>query len=373
MADINEKRQLDLFKRLVETDSPSYQERRVADLIKAELASMGVDCIEDGAAEKLGGNAGNVFARLEGNVDAPALLFSSHMDTVEPSCGKKFVLGEDGIVRTDGTTVLGADDFAGVSGILEAVRVIVENNLPHRTIELLFTPAEEIFCGGADFFDYSTLQAKEAYVFDLDGDVGTACIAAPTIIKYTIDFKGKSAHAGFAAHLGVHAIKAAADAVCKIECGQVDEDTTVNIGVINGGKATNIVPDECRIVGEVRSFNHEKAVKKAEEIKSIAAECAEKIGAQIDFVSNCNTIAYNHSQDSSVCRRFAEACRSLGVEPKFEPSFGGSDNNVFADNGVMGVVCSTAMYDCHTTSEWCKVEELHKSARLALRLMLAED
>ncbi len=373
MADINEKRQLDLFKRLVETDSPSYNERQVADLVKAELASMGISCDEDGAGASLNGNTGNIFARIEGDVDAPALLFSSHMDTVEPSHGKKFVQGEDGIIRSDGTTVLGADDFAGVCSLLEAVHVIRENNLPHRTIELLFTPAEEVFCGGAEYFDYSRLQAKEAYVFDLDGDIGTACIAAPTIIKYTINFKGKSAHAGFASHLGVHAIKAASAAVCAIECGQVDEETTVNIGVISGGKATNIVPDECQIIGEVRSFNHEKALQKAAEIKLVAEAEAAKIGASIEYSSTCNTVAYSHSEDSSVCTRFVSACRALGIEPKLEPSFGGSDNNSFAANGVTGVVCSTAMYDCHTTAEWCKVEELHKSARLALQLMLSKE
>ncbi len=373
MAEINKKRQLDLFKRLVETDSPSYNERQVADLIKAELASMGIACDEDGAAEKLNGTAGNVFARIEGEVDAPALLFSSHMDTVEPSCGKKFVLDENGIIRSDGTTVLGADDFAGVSSILEAVRVIVENKLPHRTIELLFTPAEEVFCGGSEYFDYSRLQAKEAYVFDLDGDIGIACTAAPTIIKYTITFRGKSAHAGFAAHLGVHAIKAASAAVCAIKCGQVDDETTVNVGVISGGKATNIVPDECKITGEVRSFNHEKAGKKAEEIRLIAKAAAEKIGASIEYESSCNTIAYSLPENSPVCTRFASACKEIGVEPKFEKSFGGSDNNVYAYNGLEGIVCSTAMYDCHTTGEWCKAQELHKSARLALQLMLSAE
>ena len=373
MADINEKRQLELFKRLVETDSPSYNERKAADLIMSELASMGIPCEEDDSAAKLGGTAGNVFARIDGNVDASALLFSSHMDNVEPSCNKKFVLGGDGIIRSDGTTVLGADDFAGVSSILEAVRTVVENNLPHRTIELLFTPAEEVFCGGAEYFDYSRLQSKEAYVFDLDGDVGTACIAAPTIIKYTIKFKGKSAHAGFASHLGVHAIKAASAAVCAINCGQVDDETTVNIGIISGGKATNIVPDECEIVGEVRSFNHEKAQAKAEEIRAIAQAEAEKIGAKAEFASTVSTVAYDFSRDSSVCKRFANCCAALGIEPKFEPSFGGSDNNVFAANGLTGVVCSAAMYDCHTTAEWCKAEELHKAARLALQLMISKD
>ena len=373
MAEINKQRQLDLFRRLVETDSPSYNERKAADLIKAELASMGIACEEDDAAAKLGGTAGNVFARIEGDIDAPALLFSSHMDTVEPSCGKKFVIGDDGTVRSDGTTVLGADDFAGVCSILEAVRTVVENKLPHRTVELLFTPAEEVFCGGAEYFDYSRLQAKEAYVFDLDDDIGTACIAAPTIIKYTIKFHGKSAHAGFASHLGVHAIKAASAAVCAIKCGQVDDETTVNIGIISGGKATNIVPDECEITGEVRSFNHEKAQAKAEEIRQIAEAQAQKIGATIDFNSTCSTVAYSFSQDNSVCTRFARACGKLGIEPKFEPSFGGSDNNVYAAHGLTGVVCSAAMYDCHTTAEYCKVAELHKAAQLALQLMISED
>ena len=183
------------------------------------------------------------------------------MDTVEPAKGKKAVSHEDGTVTSDGTTVLGADDLAGVTAIYEAVRHLIETKTPHRPIEILISTGEELYCKGANAFDYSQVQAKEAYVLDLSGAIGAAAYAAPTLVSFAAKIQGKAAHAGFHPEDGINSIQAAAHAIAQLPQGHVDESTTANIGKIGGGSGTNIVSESCVIEGEIRSLNHETAME----------------------------------------------------------------------------------------------------------------
>ena len=169
---IDEKRIADFFAELVSIDSPSLEECEMADTLKAKFAEIGVNFTEDHTQEQTGSNAGNLFARIPGSIDGAPVLFAAHMDTVEPAKGKKAVFHDDGTVTSDGTTVLGADDLAGVTAIYEAVRHITEAGAPHSPIEILISTGEELYCKGANAFDYSQVQAKEAYVLDLSGAIG---------------------------------------------------------------------------------------------------------------------------------------------------------------------------------------------------------
>ena len=194
---IDEKRIADFFAELVSIDSPSLEEREMADTLKAKFAEIGVTLTEDHTQEQTGSNAGNLFARIPGSLAGAPVLFAAHMDTVEPAKGKKAVSHEDGTVTSDGTTVLGADDLAGVTAIYEAVRHLIETKTPHRPIEILISTGEELYCKGANAFDYSQVQAKEAYVLDLSGAIGAAAYAAPTLVSFAAKIQGKAAHAGF--------------------------------------------------------------------------------------------------------------------------------------------------------------------------------
>ncbi|MCH5316999.1 MAG: M20/M25/M40 family metallo-hydrolase [Eubacterium sp.] len=372
MNSVNEKRIIDLFKRLVETDSPSRGERQVCDLVKKELEKLGIEPIEDSAGEKIGGNAGNIYAYIDGDIDLPPILFSAHMDTVEPSSNKKMIIDEDGRIHSDGTTVLGSDDFAGITSIIEALAVIRENKLSHRPIELLFSVCEEQCGGGADVADYDKIKSKEAYVFDLDGSAGTACYAAPTILTFKAEFKGRAAHAGLDPENGIHAIRAASLAISRIECGKID-GTTVNIGTLKGGVANNIVPEHCVFTGEIRSYDDEKVTERYELIEDIIRRSAEEFGASVETESFRGIIAYETDLEHPVVQRFTNACDAMKIESKLERSFGGSDNNVFALYGIKGLVLSTAMNDCHTTNEWTTVNDLKGAAELALTLMLSKE
>ena len=223
---IDEKRIADFFAELVSIDSPSLEEREMADTLKIKFAEIGVTFTEDHTQEQTGSNAGNLFARIPGSLAGAPVLFAAHMDTVEPAKGKKAVSHEDGTVTSDGTTVLGADDLAGVTVIYEAVRHLIETKTPHRPIEILISVGEELYCKGANAFDYSQVQAKEAYVLDLSGAIGAAAYAAPTLVSFAAKIQGKAAHAGFHPEDGINSIQAAAHAIAQLPQGHVDESTT---------------------------------------------------------------------------------------------------------------------------------------------------
>ncbi|WP_246240935.1 M20/M25/M40 family metallo-hydrolase [Anaerocolumna sedimenticola] len=231
---INKMRVTEEFMKLVSIDSPSFKERQMADVLKQYLIQLGFEVTEDDAYKHYDGNSGNLYGFLKGDIEGDPILFSAHMDTVEPSTGKRAVKHQDGTITSDGNTVLGADDLAGVAAILEAVRTIKEKGLSHRSIEVLFTIAEEVYIRGSEVFDYNRIKAKEAYVLDLSGPVGTAALKAPTLISFTAEFIGKASHAGFAPEKGIHAISVAAEAITAIKQGRIDEETTVNVGTIEG-------------------------------------------------------------------------------------------------------------------------------------------
>lgn len=361
------------FIELVSIDSPSFGERTMGDYLKNQLAALGLTVEEDGAGSRLGGNCGNLYVFLEGRKDLEPILFCVHMDTVEPSAGKRAVLDGDGVIRSRGDTVLGADDFAGIVAILEALRVIHEQNLTHRPVEILFTVAEEVYCKGAKQFDFSKVRSKEAYVLDLSGPVGSAACQAPTILSFTVEVHGKASHAGFAPQEGVHAIQAAADAVAGLSMGKIDEHTTLNIGSIHGGLATNIVPDLCVLSGEIRSYSHEKAMEVAETVQKQFLSSAHAVGAAVDFDIQIGCRAYETPLGHPVIRRFETACQTLHLPSSLHQTFGGSDNNILAEYGISGIVLACAMNQCHSCTEYTTVDELVRISELTKVLMISED
>lgn len=369
---VNTNRLLNLFKRLVSIDSPSFEEREMCEFLKDKLIKLGLCPQVDDTAYKIGGNCGNVYISVDGEVNLPPLLFCAHMDTVEPSRGKKAILHHDGRITSDGSTVLGADDFAGIAAIMEALTTIIESGIPHRPLEILFTVAEEPYCVGIKHFDFVKLKSREAYVFDMSGAVGGIAYQAPTIISFEIKFIGKAAHAGFAPETGVHAIKAAALAISQIPCGK-ENGVSVNVGTISGGTAENIVPDSCVVTGEIRSLSDELACKYMNKISEIVQSSAESFGAMVEVQSTRKCIAYCTAPECKVVKRFEKACKQNGIPMKLCQTFGGSDNNYLAQNEIDGVVLATAMNNCHTCEEYTVVQELERAAQLAFNLMTSKD
>ncbi len=366
---INTGRIIRRFMQLIAIDAPSYHERAMADELTRQLLTLGASVWEDEVGAVLGGSAGNLVARIPGSVDAIPLLFSSHMDTVEPALGKQAILQEDGRITSAGNTVLGADDAAGLTAILEALTVLQEDRIPHRPLELLFPVAEEPYCQGSRLLDFSQFQSKEAYVLDLDGPIGHAALRAPTILYFRATFHGRAAHAGMAPEAGIHAICAAANAVEKLPMGAVDDYTTLNVGRIQGGLATNIVPDTCTVEGEIRGFQHSLVLHWMEQVQRQFSQSSQRYGATLEMQTENRITAYEIDETSPVVERFRRACRIAELTSTFGKTFGGSDNNNLALHGIQGIVLSSAMHNPHTTEEYTTVAELTALSQLALALM----
>ncbi len=368
---INQSRLLSLFEQLISFDSPSFDERSICNFIKERLLKLGIIPQEDHAAAKIGGSCGNLYAFVNGTLRLPPLLFCSHMDTVEPALGKKMQTDKNGVITSKGNTILGADDCAGIAAILEALTALQQSDIPHRPLELLFTVAEEAYCKGIQEFDFTILKSRQAYVFDLTGPVGQAAYQAPTIISFEATVYGHAAHAGFSPEKGVHAIQVTAEAITQIPLGK-NQDTAVNIGTILGGTTNNIVPDRCKITGEIRSYSNPKALKRLQQITNILYSTAKKYGAKVDIQSTRHCTAYLTNPEHPVVKRFENICIQLGLQSSLCKTFGGSDNNTLALHGVHGIVLATAMNNCHSCKEYTTEQELYRAASLAFSLMASE-
>ena len=369
---IRQERIINEFCELVSIDSPSYKERMITDVIKRRLEAIGFKVQEDDAGAKTGGNAGNIYAYMAGKLDAEPILFCAHTDTVEPSGGKRAVLHEDGRITSTGDTVLGGDDLCGIVEIMEGIRHLEEEGIPHRPVEVVLMAAEEVFGKGAKAYDYEGrgLRSKEAYVIDMSGPTGSAAIAAPTLIGWEARIKGVAAHAGFAPETGINAILAASRAVALLSPGRISGDTTMNIGTMKGGNADNIVPDSCIVTGEVRSLNHSKALETIEQIRETFK--AQAGPSEVEFLVEPRIYAYHTPEDHPVVKRFIRACDKLGLPGTLVSTLGGSDNNVLAQQGITGIVLSCGMYNVHSTREYTCVEDLLKGAELVAELLKDE-
>lgn len=365
-------RLVDEFIQLVEIDSVSFHERKMADVLTQKLQQLGFTVQEDDAAKQFGGEAGNLYAYLPGTLPGEPLLFSSHMDTVTPGIGKRAVLYEDGRITSAGDTVLGSDDVAGIVSILEAIRTLQENNIPRRDLEVLFTFAEEPYVKGCYAFDFSKVRSRQAYGLDISGPVGRASLQEPTLISYEIRITGKASHAGFAPEKGVNAIAAAAQAISAIQQGRIDEETTVNIGKITGGQLTNIVPELAVVEGEVRSYSHEKALAQVREIRRAFEEAAKAFDADIEMKEEICLYAYRVEPDEPVVKRFQNVCKELGLSGELTRTCGGSDNNAFNRNGLHGIVLACGMNEVHSTREYTTRDELTRCAAIVAGLMSSE-
>lgn len=348
------------FIKLASFDSETGSEGEISDYLFELLTVSGFEVKRD--------SIGNIYGLLKGDPDIEPILFSSHMDTVSPGKNKKVIVHDDGKITSDGSTILGADDISGLVSIIETIRVIKEDGLNHGDIEVLFSVQEESFCSGTADFDFSMIKAKQAYVLDLSGPIGGCALAAPSILTFTETVYGKSAHSGFDPESGIHAIFLAARAIAEIKNGHIDETTTVNIGMINGGIAPNIVPDRVVITGEIRSLSHEKALEQAKLIEETFLRTVEGSGARVTHEVKVNFKAYKIEENHATVKRFIRACDQVGVNAALQMTFGGSDNNRLAEHGIDGIVIACGMNNVHTTQEYTSVIDLTLSAEVTLAL-----
>ncbi|HBN95879.1 MAG TPA: peptidase M20 [Firmicutes bacterium] len=366
--EINQQRLVDEFLELVKIDSASKDERLMADALIAKMGALGFAVTEDDAGEKIGGTSGNVIGILEGQKEAPALLFCAHMDRVHPGLGIKPQL-KDGVFTSDGTTILAADDVAGIVAILEAIRIIQEQRIPHGRLEILFTVAEEGGLFGAKSVDASQFQAKAGFFMDAGGPVGTIVTAAPAQKGLQVTIHGKASHAGVAPEEGISAILVAAEAITKMKLGRIDPETTSNIGVIKGGEATNIIPNKVELRGEARSLDNDKLdVQVNHMVEAINSTCHDH-GAWADIQVDHSYSAFGLGEDDVAVKLALKAAQAIGLEPSLERTGGGSDANIINGYGIPSVVLGMGYTNVHTTSEAISVEQLVAAAKYVLSII----
>jgi tripeptide aminopeptidase len=291
------------------------------------------------------------------------------MDTVTPCEHKKITVEPDGTIHTDGTTILGGDDVTGIVELLAALRRIKQENIPHRTIEVVFTACEEYFVEGAKRLRYDTLTAKEAYILDTDGPIGRAVLAAPTGVRILANITGKAAHAALAPEDGVNAIAIASAAISRMRLGRIDPETTANIGIIRGGDSGNIVPETCFVEGETRSLNHGAALRQKDHMEECFRQAAADLGGSCDLTSTVVYNAWSVDEAEPLCQNFAAACQKTGLTAKFERACGGSDASFLAEHGIRCLILATGMHEIHSVREYTTLAEMAAMADTVYHLL----
>ncbi|WP_338551811.1 M20/M25/M40 family metallo-hydrolase [Paenibacillus sp. KS-LC4] len=368
---INEQRLVDEFVQLVKIDSETKHEQLISSELKKKFGELGLSLEEDDAAAKTGHGANNLFAFLEasGVENAPTIFFTSHMDTVTPGVGIKPQIDADGYIRSDGTTILGADDKAGLAAMLEAIRVLKEQAIPHGPIQFVITVGEESGLLGARALDASKLKAKFGYALDSNGSVGEIAVAAPTQARVTIEFHGKSAHAGVNPEAGISAIQVAGKAIARMPLGRIDKETTANIGSFEGGGATNIVVDYVKLNAEARSIVQHKLDAQLDAMREAVESAAAEFGAKGVLSSEVIYPSYSYDESDAVVQLAQTAIKAIGLTPKTFHSGGGSDANVFNGLGLPTVNLAVGYEHIHTTKEQIKVADLVKTTELVVEIM----
>ncbi|WP_162062867.1 M20/M25/M40 family metallo-hydrolase [Vibrio taketomensis] len=357
MTPINRDRLVEHFCQLIQIDSESGFEKEIAETLAEQLGSMGFSVEKLPVPEKYT-NGFNVYARLDGTIDDSVLL-SCHMDTVALGKGIEPII-EDGIIRSKGNTILGGDDKSGIAAIMEAVRCIQADNLEHKTIELAFTVHEEGGLRGSEHFDMSKVQSSKAIVLDTGGPIGSIVNAAPGQQRIVAHIKGRPAHAGLAPEEGISAISVAADAITQMKLLRIDEETTANIGIIEGGHATNIVMPELKIIAEARSLNDDKLANQVDHMIETFQTVAAKHGAEVEIESTRAYNAFVLPADHPHIEQIKASFAAIGAEPHTKSTGGGSDANNFNKAGLPTVNISTGMAKVHTTDEFIAIDDMVK-------------
>lgn len=365
---MNKERLINEFMEMVKINSITRNEGNFAKVLIPKLEALGFEVYVDQAGHKIGGNTGNVIGTLKGTKNVPAVLFGAHMDTVVPGENINPIIRE-GYIYSDGTTILGGDDKAGIAAILEAVRHIQENNIAHGDIEVAFTIAEEGGLNGAKNLDCSKLASKMGFILDGGGNIGEFAIQGPAQKKLNAKIIGKAAHAGVAPELGINAIQVAARAINNMKLLRIDNETTANIGIIKGGTATNIVCDSVDLTFEARSLKAEKLDAQINHMVDCINKACEDFSASCEIKIENNYPAFSIEKDSELIKLLDIAAQKIGRKIEGKSTGGGADTNIFNGNGLPSITLGIGMEKVHTTSERISIEDLVGAAELVASII----
>jgi len=375
---INRERLASVFTTLCEIDSPSKQEGRVAAYLKSIFAEMGAEVIEDETAEETGADCGNLFIRFpDGGLDKEPVFFNCHMDTVLPAIGVQ-VKREGEIFSSAGDTVLGSDDKAGIAALVEVMRTLQEKNIPYSPVEYVFTTCEEVGLLGVKALNPAFIRANIGYALDSSG-INRVVIGAPAANRITAEIKGLAAHAGLSPEKGINAIHLAAKAMARLKLGRLDSESTANIGLIEGGTASNIIPESVLLKGEVRSHSLNLLAEHTEHIRSaFQAEIDSWIDPDgraagrpsLDFRIIDDYPVMKLERDSAVIKRVEAAAAALDRKLDYVVAGGGSDANIFNSYSLQCAILATGMDKVHSTRETITLSDMTLTAELVMAILV---
>jgi tripeptide aminopeptidase len=358
----------DTFVTLCEIESPSGSEAEAARYVTSELEALGFSVDEDSTAAETGAACGNLYARIPGSDVGRTVMLCAHVDTV-PLADRVEVELVDGVFRNHRETILGADNKAAIAVLLEIARDCVSSP-PPVGIELVFTTCEEIGLRGAHAFDTGRLESDFGYAFDHASPIGELILAAPTYYRVIGDFLGRAAHSGLRPEEGRNAIVAAARAIGAMKLGRIDEETTANVGLIEGGTATNVVAERCRVEAEVRSLDDAKASAGMREMVDTLTWAASATETDVDVSVEEQFRAYRISAAEPVVAAAEAALRDCGVTPVHRVTGGGSDANAFAAKGFRCLNMANGTEANHSPDERVSEAALDRMLDVTRRLLI---
>jgi len=347
-------RMIDQFLEMVKIPSESGNEKEMIEFLKIEFEKLGAKATID--------NYGNLIAKIEANgcTGKDPILLSCHADTVKPGVGIKPVV-ENGVIKSDGTTILGADDKAGIAEMIEALRTAEI----HPPIEIAISRQEEVGLLGVKNMDYKLISAKRGFLLDND-TLKTIVIGGPSYFAIDVEIKGRAAHAGMEPEKGINAIFAASKAISSLRLGRLDNETTANVGVINGGIIRNGVPDSATFLAECRSLNHSKAEQLANEMQAIIKEQVEKTGAQVKIKTENLCRAVDIPEDSWTVQIAKSAFKKVGIEAQTTFITGFTDASIYNNHGIEMAVIGIGAQLEHSTEEHINISDMEKAVAALL-------
>lgn len=366
---INKERLIETFMEYVKIDSETKNEKAIGERIMVDLKSLGLSAEFDDAGKKIGSNGNNIYCFIPGSNDSEPLLFSAHMDTVTPGIGiEPFIDGN--YIKSKGDTILGGDDKSGIVAVLEALKIIKENNLKHRPIEIMFSIGEEGGLNGVKSFDFSKLKSNKGIILDSGNSAGHIVTSAPGQTRIFATITGKASHAGSSPEDGISAIMVGAEAITNMNLLRVDEETTANIGTFNAIGPTNIVSPLAEIVAEARSRSNEKLNIQTNHMIDCFKKSCEKYKAKLEYeIEECYH-SYVIDDNDKLVEMVSNICNNLGIEVKKIPSGGGSDANIYNRNGIKAINIGTGMELPHTLDERLSINDFINVTKVVLEIMI---
>ncbi|MEL4026936.1 M20/M25/M40 family metallo-hydrolase [Lysinibacillus endophyticus] len=351
-------------------DAPSSKEGNIAKVIEQKLLNMGFTVQFDSAHEEFDGQVGNLIAHWPGtDPSIPPLFLSTHMDTVLPTANLVPVI-RDGVIYSDGTTILGADDRAALTAYLQGIEYIQKHNIPCGPIELILTVCEQQGLKGARYLDYSKVQSQFGYIFDSDGDVGQIITRGPFSSKFHIEILGKASHIGLNPEDGVSAFLVGADVLKAIPQGKLEGNVLANVGIIEGGDLSSIIPGYLKMTGEVRAFTQENLDNTLDDIYLKASQAIQPHGAKLNYSIEKKYVGFNIDRNHLLVENAIQSFVDEEIPYYFTETLGGADTNTLNENGLTCITLGNGFKNLHTFQEHISIDNLVNAVKTTVQLIL---